>query len=316
MEVMQPPMSARMRWSVLWIALALLGVGPRAHAGAWNLAPGEFEADFRGSWFSADTYHDETGGRKFIVGGGLWEQRALDFHTELGWKPKLNFLLDLPVLSVSRRLDPGFPEVPTQTGLGDLVLGLRYRLMSGSTAAALQVDWKLPMSYERNHFLPSDSTLAAHGISTPLDSNAVRQLSEPVLGDGQQDVTVSLLLGEVVGRGFAQVAGGYKYRFEDPSDQLVLSADAGFWMRSLLLGVRYQGEVATGSDLPTADPDEHRVGPWLVYRVDDHMDLFAGSLHTFSAANQLHKDEIQVGFAFRQTKLGRSMGFLGGSAAP
>jgi len=46
------------------------------------------------------------------------------------------------------------------------------------------------------------------------------------------------------------------------------------------------------------------------------MDLFAGSLSTFSASNQLHYDEIQVGFAFRQTKLNRLQGYSGGMAAP
>jgi hypothetical protein len=223
-------------------------------------------------------------------------------------------------VSVSRRFDPEFPERPTQTGLGDLDLALRYRLINGRTAAALQLDWKLPLSYERDRMLThSDSVLAgdSNGDGDSLDFNAVRQLGSPVLGDGQEDVTLSLLLGEALGRGFVQVSGGYRYRFEDPSDQILLSADIGMWvLRPLLLAVRYQGENASEGDHPTSDPDQHQIGPWLVYRVDDHMDLFAGSLHTFSATNALHKDEIQVGFAFRQTKLSRPQGFLGGAASP
>jgi hypothetical protein len=313
-------MSARTRWSVLSIVTILLAVGTRAHAGPWSLAPGEFYADLRGSWFSADGSHDANGDRARLFGGGLWEQRALNLHAELGWKPRLNFLLDLPIVSVSRTRDPGLRELPTQTGLGDGVFGLRYRLMNGPAAAALQLDWKLPLSYERDRILThSDSVLAGDvdGDGDSLDFNAVRQLGTPVLGDGQQDLTVSLLLGKTLGQGFVQVSGGYKYRFEDPTDQIVFSADVGAWvMRALLVAGHYQGQMASEGDRPTSDPDEHRVGPWLVYRVDEHMDLFARSLHTIAAKNELHKDEIQVGFAFRQTKLSRPQGFLGGAAAP
>ena len=308
-----------MRWSVLSIVTILLAVGSRAHAGPWSLAPGEFYADLRGSWFSADSYHELNGGRAPLYGGGLWEQRALSLHAELGWKPRLNFLLDLPIVSVSRTLDPGFRELPTQTGLGDGVLGLRYRLFNGNAAAALQLDWKLPLSYERDRMLTRSDSIRAgdtNGDGDSLDWNAVRQLGSPVLGDGQQDLTISLVLGKTLGQGFVQGSGGYKYRFEDPADQIVLSADVGVWFRDLLVTGRYRGQLASEGDAPTNDPDEHRVGPWLVYRLDDHMDLFAGSLHTFTAKNELHKDEIQVGFAFRQTKLSRPQGFLGGSVAP
>jgi hypothetical protein len=320
MEVSLPPMSARARWFVLSILMSLLIVGAPAHAGPWNLAPGEFYTELRGGWFTADTYHDANGNRQFLHGGGLWEQRSLTSSTEIGWKPKLNFLVEIPVLSVSRRFDPGFSERPTQTGLGDGVFGLRYRLANGRAGAALELDWKVPLSYERDGMLTHADSVRAGDVSgdgDSLDANAVRQLGSPVLGDGQQDLTLTLLLGTAMSRGFVQAGGGYKYRFEEPQDQIVLSADVGYWVTStLLLAGRYRGVMASEGERTTDDPDLHRVGPWLVYRVDDHMDLFAGSLSTFSAKNALHDDEILVGFAFRQTKLQRLQGYLGGSAAP
>jgi len=321
MEVPQPPMSARLRWFVLSIVMSLLFPGARAHASAWSLAPGEFYSELRGGWFSADTYHDPNGDRAFLAGGGLWEQRSLTSHTEFGWKPRLNFIIGIPVVSVSRTLSPDHRDLFTQTGLGDAQIGFRYKIFSGPAAAAFQVDWKAPLSYERSGFMSHADSVEAgdsSGDGDSLDANAARQLGHPVLGDGQQDVTFSLLYGgPLTKKGFFEVTGGYKYRFEKPKDQIVLAADVAYWVTSnLLIAGRYRAEMAGDGDRPTDEPDQHRVGPWLVYRIDDRMDLFAGSLSTYSANNSLHTDEIQVGFAFRHTKLNRLQGFLGGTAAP
>jgi hypothetical protein len=314
-------MSARLRWFVLSIVLSSSFLGARADAGAWSLAPGEFYSELRGGWFSADTYHDPDGGRRFLAGGGLWEQRSLTSYTEFGWKTHLNFLVGIPVVSVSRTLNPDHRDLFTQTGLGDAQIGLRYKLSNGRSATSLQLLWKTPLSYERNGRLTHADSVAAGDVSgdgDSLDANAARQLGSPVLGDGQQDVTISLYYGTAfTSKGMIEAAGGYKYRFEKPKDQIVLSANVGYWVTDwLLLAGRYQGEMASEGVRPTDEPDQHRLGPWLVYRIDDHMDLFAGSLSTFSANNTLHTDEIQVGFAFRHTKLDRLQGFLGGMTAP
>lgn len=320
-------MSARTHWSALSIVVPiLLGSVGSAHAGAWSLAPGEFYTEIRSGWFSSDTYHDQDGDRRFLAGGGLWEQRRLLSYTELGWKPKLSFVLGIPVESVSRRFGTGSPQtLTTATGIGDGLLALRYRLTNGRSGAALELGWKPPLGYERDRFLShADSAVAAaaagdtDGDFDSLDVNVARQIGSPVLGDGQQDVTLSLLLGRAVRRGFVQVGGGYRYRFEDPKDQIVLSADLGLWVtRSLLLAGRYEGMMAAGEgDRPTDEPEHHRFGPTLVYRLDDHMDLFVATMHTAAATNALHTDEVHVGFAFRQTKLNRLQGFLGGTAAP
>ena len=68
------------------------------------------------------------------------------------------------------------------------------------------------------------------------------------------------------------------------------------------------------------DPDQrlvrHRVGPMLVFRVDDRMDLIASTLHTATAKNVLHTDEIYVGVAVRHDTLNRLQGFLGTQKNP
>ena len=335
-------MSARTRWYALSIAILFVGApASRAVAGPWTLAPGEFYSEIRGSWQSSDTYHDSEGGRPPLFGGGLWEERGLASHSEFGFRaPKwmgwlgvfsaiggmkdapMNFLVEIPVQSVTRRLGDaaGSRDLGTATGLGDALIGLRLPVTNGKVGAAIEIVWKAPLGYDRSQYLTRADSIAAgdnNGDGDSLDANAARQLGSPVLGDGQQDISFQLHLGMPAPRGFLQVSGGYKLRFETPQDQIVLGADLGMWMtRSLMLAGRYQGQMASDGDRPTDEADFHRAGPSLVYRVDDHMDLFVGSMHTVTAKNALHTDQAYVGFAFRQTRLNRIQGFLGGTAAP
>ena len=139
--------------------------------------------------------------------------------------------------------------VPTATGLADALGGFKWRLANGRTGAALELDWKPPLGYERNRFFShADSASAGdlHGDGDSLDVNKLDQLGSPVLGDGQNDVTVSLQLGTAIGsRTFVEGMGGYRYRFETAfDDQIVLGGDVGFWLtRSVMLGGRYRGEM-------------------------------------------------------------------------
>jgi hypothetical protein len=193
-------------------------------------------------------------------------------------------------------------------------------LHEGATAVAFQLDWKAPLGYERNRFLSHADSVAAgdsNGDGDSLETARARQLGSPVLGDGQQDVAMVFHVGTRLPRlpGFVQASYGYKVRFEAPRDQIVTTADLGLWLRrNLMLAGRYQGEIAVGVG---DDPDSRtRVGPQLVYRVDDHLDLVVASLHTAAARRALHTDEVFIGVAFRQNKLNRLQGFLGNSSNP
>jgi hypothetical protein len=67
-----------------------------------------------------------------------------------------------------------------------------------------------------------------------------------------------------------------------------------------------------------ASPDAtaHTVGPEIRYRVDDRLDVIAGSNHTAGGHHVDHVDEFYAGIAFRQTKLNRLQGFLGNLSRP
>jgi len=306
-----PSMHARsaMPQFLLAVGLGLVLVSPATAAGPWSLAKGESWTTLQGGFYSSDVYHDQNGDKRALAGGGLIEQRSLTWGGELGWKKRVSFAFSVPFVSLTRRLgdytgpdDPG--ALPTATGFGDGVFGLKFNLKNGPSAAAIELDWKAPLGYERSPTYFGNDT---------IDVNTARQLDPPRLGEGQQDVTLALHLGSAIGsRGFVQAMGGYKYRFEDPSDQIVLSGDLGLWMgKTWFLGGMYRGQLASEGDNPTRDADRHLVGPVLLYRVDDKLDLFARSLHTASAKNATHTDEVFVGLAFKKTSLGRQQGYMG-----
>jgi hypothetical protein len=104
---------------------------------------------------------------------------------------------------------------------------------------------------------------------------------------------------------------------EANSIPFVSSADLGWWVgRSLLIGGRYSGRmtVAHGDSVPVRTT--HLLGPYVLLRVDDRLDLVAGSMSTASARNALHFDQFYVAVAFKQTRLNRLQGFLGGTKNP
>jgi hypothetical protein len=322
---------------LLLTTLAALAWPRPVGAGPWVLAPGEWYSSLEGSAFSAPTFRNAGGGR--VDSGLVVEQRGLRSYTELGWKHKTTFFLGLPALSVTRRDDgfqappparrDAFPAVPaTATGFQDALVGVRFGLVEGRTPVALELAWVVPMGYNRN-----------------LDTLGLQ------LGEGLQQLSLELHVGTSLrGRGFFQASAGRGLRYlgargllrafqsslyfvrREPdaallsrpeserwawSDLVLASADLGIWLGpSLLAAGRYRGTV-TGAHGPLApDVDVHVAGPLVLYRLDDRLDVFAGSWSTASGRNTLHFDQVYVGLAFHRTKLNRLQGYLGGKQAP
>ncbi|HEV8149684.1 MAG TPA: hypothetical protein VGP61_05810, partial [Gemmatimonadales bacterium] len=98
--------------------------------GPWLPNPGEYYTEFRAGSFSADTYHDPTGGRQSLARDSVVAQRSLLSYVELGWKKRLSFVLGVPLLSVTQR-SHSVALTQTDTGLSDLLLGLRFKIMEG-----------------------------------------------------------------------------------------------------------------------------------------------------------------------------------------
>lgn len=293
---------------VVAVLTALTSARPAA-AGPWGLAPGEWYANLEAGTFTANTFHPD-GGRADT--GLVVEERALRTVVEVGWKNRASLVFGVPVMSVTRR---DARVQGTATGFQDVTVGMRVHLKNGASAVAVELDWTGPSGYNRK-----------------LDSLGVR------LGDGLQELAAQLQFGApIAGRAFVQGSIGYGYRYlgigkretgpfvpGDPrtakylwADRLNASADLGIWLgRSLLAGGRYRGLKTLSNGALMPETDAHLAGPIVLYRVDDRLDMFAGSWSTATGKNTLHVDQVYLGFAFHRTKLNRLQGFLGGAQPP
>ena len=304
-------MSARAASSALILALLVTpGLFRTAHAGPWLPAPSEYSTELRGSLFSSRSLMNDAGNRVFF--GGEWEERSLTGTVELGWKKRLSVVMAAPFVSATRRVGA---TSTTSTGLEDFLFGFRYGLHQGSSALAAELDWQAPLGYSRQSSLFAD----------PLRTGGLEQLS------------LSLLYGTPLAkRGFLQLGAGYGYRYLSLSrkgksapaggpdaakelwgNSVLGSADLGLWMtRSLLLAGRYSAAVTTSHGELYPKRTVHLAGPMLLWRVDERLDLSAGSWSTASAKNALHYDQVYVALTLKQTRLNRLQGFLGGTKAP
>jgi hypothetical protein len=303
-------MSARITLPTLVLAVStVLSLAPPASAGPWGLAPGEWYANLEGSTFTANTFHGATARADT---GLIVEERAIRATIEVGWKKNLSLVFGLPVLSVTRR---DARVQGTATGFQDVLLGMRYNLANGASALAVELDWNGPSGYNRN-----------------LDTLGIR------LGEGLQELSARVAFGTAIaGRGFVEGSLGYGYRYlgiaerdqgaavpGDPrparhlwSDRLHASADVGLWLgSSWLAGGRYRGLMTLSHGALAPDTDVHLAGPILLYRVDDRLDMFAGSWSTASGKHTFHYDQVYLGLAFHRTRLDRLKGYLGAATAP
>jgi hypothetical protein len=234
-------------------------------------------------------------------------------------------IISVPFVSVPR-ISAHDDVDKTATGLGDMTAGLKWRLKGkGNNVVSFEADWMGPLGYESTVRLTQaqitayDTTIAK-GLSPGDSANFMRQVAGPHIGEGNQNLQGLLRVGMAFPdiNAFLDVAGGYRYRYDAPADQILLGANYGMWFGKQWLVVgTYTGMIASGSGETKADEyTEHRVGFRAVYRVDDHMDVFAGSQHTARAENAYHRNEIFVGLAMKQTSLNRLQGLLGGTRNP
>ena len=293
-------MRARFAKCSPWLLCSLLTnlmllLAGAAVAQPWVMSPNEFHSDIRGRFFSTETYLDDSGERPVLANGGVYEARSIVWSTELGWKKHMSFKFDIPFESVTTQYRPDVEA--SRAGLSDLLVGFKYALATGSTALSLEADWKAPLGYNKRLV--------------------------PALGNGQQEAIGRVHLGRTFeGLGaFVQLAGGYRAqleRYDDPEhpqDNILLGADLGWWVsRSVLVSGSYRGRME--SNQATTPATAHLVGPQVLYRVDQYLDVFAGSMHTASGKNVLHVDQFYAGVATKRTGLGRLQGFLGGTKGP
>ena len=264
-----------------------------AAAGAWTPARGEYYSEMYAFRNFSDTYYDSAGARFTVPAGGRFERRELAFHTELGWKTHLSVAMGMPITSATTNLR-GIGVQQTETGFGDLDFGFKYKLMDGATALAAEAGIIVPLGYQTTTLAP--------------------------LGSGKQVWRGRLWYGKTFPslNAFLEAAGSYLSPFKSGRGQAGAQAQVGAWVGSsvLLLGNYEYAQLLGGSALAFDDYRLQTVGPELRYRIDDRLDVFAGSQHIASGRGALHSDGYYVGMAFRKSKHNRLQGLLGNKTQP
>jgi hypothetical protein len=153
-----------------------------------------------------------------------FESLKITYYSEYGITDHLTVILSVPYDWQRSNDTMRYAGEDGPSGIGDINFGFRHSLIDDIAGTGIlmsvQAEVKIPEAYRYD--------------------NPLTDLS---LGDGQYDATLSLLFGRGLGKGYAWLNAGYKYRFENdehdpltfkPSDQLKISFGGGYAVTSWL----------------------------------------------------------------------------------
>lgn len=296
------------------VLAAALSIPSVVCASPFVLQPGEYHSSLTGSVFSSHTWLNADGDRQQL--DATLEERTLVSRTEFGWRKGASLWLELPMVSRTW-VDSG--DDVTSTGLGELGFGTRIALLKGTTPVALSLGWTAPLGANR-HLVPGTTGGTAFDGSTFGDTPAGAAFPNAFWDAGLQSLSASLALGmRLGGRAALRLDGGYRTRYLSISDRDSAALYADHLTFGAELDVRVServlltGTYRTESVLDQSDgydrilsPDDTEFeskrstfAPRLTYRVDDRMDVVAGSEHTIGGAWTPHENRFHFGLVWR-----------------
>ena len=285
-----------------WIPLALLlaAVPARLDAGAWTQSTGGFYFKLAGLSFRSQEYLNTDGERQDRVEAPSTEElsdQGLSAYLEYGLRDHLTLVATLPykrLLFEKRDVKVFGPPADTtiireyadetRSGLADLELRLRWRLLLDPAVVSLAVGGKFPMGYK------------------------MRPESFVPLGTGESDGEVRLLVGKSLYPLPAYVTGslGYRRRGGDFGDELFHGLEAGYsWNRLLVKGVVEGiqtlgdcGAMGEGGGL-IGDQNSLKLSPGLIWSFNDRLEISADLFHIASGCNTAAGTTYALGLAFK-----------------
>ena len=191
-----------------------------ASAGAWTAKQGD-------SYLKGAVNYFETSNR-FGPEGGFENFQNVNFNVywEYGVKDDLTFFATGSLTDLENRANG---QETSGSGISDIDVGLRYRVIDGPVIVSVQGLFKAPYLYDEDSELP--------------------------LGNGQEDFEGKLLLGKSFGKlGYGGLEVGYRVRTEAPVDEFRYLVEYGFdlndrtYLRTKLDGIH----AASSSDVDAA----------------------------------------------------------------
>jgi len=206
----------------LSVITLLSAIPMSASAGAWTAKKGE-------SYLKGAVNHFETSSR-FGPEDGFENFRNTNFNVywEYGVQDNLTFFATGSLADLENTSDG---VTTSGSGVSDIDVGLRYRLIDGPVIVSVQGLFKAPYLYDEQADLP--------------------------IGNGQEDFEGKLLFGKSFGAlGYGGLEVGYRVRTEDPVDEFRYLIEYGFdlndrtYLRTKLDGIH----AASSTDAGTAGP--------------------------------------------------------------
>ncbi len=287
-----------------WIPLAaiLLAAAPgRLDAGAWTQSQGGSYFKMAGLFFSSQEYLNTDGERQDRVEAPSTEKlsdQGLSAYLEYGLRDHLTLVASLPYKRlvfektdvrvfksdlVDTTIIREHPD-ETSSGLADLELRLRWRLLLDPAVVSLAAGGKFPMGYKiaQDSFVP--------------------------LGTGERDGEVRLLVGKSLYPLPAYVTGtlGYRRRGGDFGDELFHGLEAGYSYNRLLVkgvveGIQTLGDcgaMGEGGGL-IGDQNSLKLSPGLIWSFNDRLEISADLFHIASGCNTAAGTTYALGLAFK-----------------
>ena len=260
---------------------------------AWTQAKGHSYNQLTLSYYTSDQKYssiENSAGVIETIDQPEYSDYKLSYYGEYGITDTLTVFTSIPYAWVkSQDVNTASPGEDGPSGVGDIDLGLRYKLVNNliGTGALMsfQTQVKIPEAYQ-----------VKYDFANPLEFQN--------LGDGQYDWTLALLFGKGFNKGYSVLSAGYKFRFENdevcgscsfrPSDQIKVRMDAGYalhpklslrgnleWTKSVgnasisqgmirknyKTGGRYDDEEKIIKDSLSLEPDNLTLGLALAYSV-------------------------------------------------
>nr|WP_320049693.1 hypothetical protein [uncultured Desulfuromonas sp.] len=241
--------------TLLPLMFMLLCSASQVLAGAWTQQAGQAYNRLSGNYYAADRNFDEDGDRKKMSDDGKFTDINLNYYVEYGLTDAATVIASVYYKQIKH--DDDTIQMKTY-GLGDLDLGLKYRVLKlRGGVLAVQGLVKIPELYDETDSMP--------------------------LGNGQYDVEARILFGHSLASlfpGYCNVEFGYRWRFEDPSDEyrylIEVGSDLGdkWYTRVKLDGLisADNGEEvldSRGNPTITTEYDLLKLDVAVGYRIDD-----------------------------------------------
>ena len=265
-------------------AAVLLSTVSWAFAGAWTQPPGGYYLKLTAQQGDTDSSFDALGNQVPRPGNGLLTDFGLWMYGEYGLVPALTLVAAAPYrrLSEQRQFVGGIGQ-ERSNGLGDLSVGLRWRLREGPLVVSVAAGMALPLGYsiQRDTRLPLGTTGRASGDLRILIG---RSMTGPLPG---------YITGEA----------GYRARRGSFSSEILYSVELGVSRRRLtaranLSGISTVGVCGAGDRAGlVGDQDRAVLSPGLVAKVTPAMQASVDVVHTVSGCNTSRGTAFAFGLA-------------------